>query len=291
MHRTNPMRPCGEENFPMMQRTIFLLSSLCAFALVMSACGAAQHPMPEPGIQRAEVLIEHVQQREQLLHSARAEAVMEYFGNDGRVRVRQALLARRPGNFRLETLSPMDSTLAVVVTNDTELTYYDLADEKAYTGAPTAQNLARLIPLWLSPAQIVHVVLGSVPFDVVDAAPDAWSVAWDGKKNAWRLDADTLDGGTMQFWVRNESWVLAGARARDSSDNVLWEIRTADFERVSDGENDTELPKRIRFLMNDEDLDVSLTVKRYEINPDLGEYLFELFVPDVEQIPLDAPQF
>lgn len=275
----------------MMQRTIVSLFCFCAFALVLNACGARQFPMPENGIESTEALIENVHAREDILYSARANAVMEYFGNDGRVRVRQALLVNRPGNFRLETLSPMDSTLAVVVTNDEELTFYDLTDEKAYTGAPTAQNLARLIPLWLSPSQIVSVVLGSVPFDVVNAAPEDWTMAWDGKRNAWRLQAETHDGGRMEFWVRNESWVLAGARASDAKDKTQWEIRTRDFEPVSDGKNATELPTRIRFLMEDEGLDVSLTVRSYEMNPELDDFLFELFLPDVEQVPLDAPQF
>lgn len=275
----------------MMQRTIVSALCLCAFALALNACGAKQYPMPENAIKTADALIEHVADREQVLYSARAHAVMEYFGKDGRVRVRQALLVRRPGDFRLETLSPMDSTLAVVVTNDEALTFYDLSDEKAYTGAPTAQNLARLIPLWLSPAQIVRVVLGSVPFDIADTAQDAWSMTWDGKKNAWRLQAETYDGGQMEFWVRNESWVLAGARAQNADGKTQWEIRTRDFERVSDGEDETELPTRIRFLMEDEDVDVSLTVRSYEMNPELDDFLFELFLPDVEQISLDGPQY
>lgn len=239
----------------------------------------------------SETLIRHAESRDGVVDAARARAVMEYFGSDGRVRVRQALLVRRPGNFRLETLSPMDSTLAVVVTNDEELTYYDLAGERAYTGAPTASNLARLIPLWLSPEQIVRVVLGSVPFEMAQVTPDAWDLEWDGQKNAWKLDAQTPDGGEMTFWVRHDSWVLAGARAKNNDGRTLWEIRTRDFTRVSDGEAETELPTRIRFVMKDENLDVSLTVQDYEMNPELPEHLFELFLPDVEQISLDEPEF
>lgn len=275
----------------MMHRTILSVFFLGAFALALNACGARQFPMPEHPVESTEALIEKVQDREDILYSARANAVMEYFGNDGRVRVRQALLVRRPGNFRLETLSPMDSTLAVVVTNDEALTFYDLADEKAYVGEPTAQNLARLIPLWLSPSQIVQVMLGSVPFNVIDTTPEDWTMAWDGKKNAWCLRTETHDGGRMEFWVRNESWVLAGARASNAKGKTQWEIRTRDFERVTDGESETELPTRIRFLMEDEGLDVSLTVRSYEMNPALDDYLFELFLSDVEQVPLDVPQF
>lgn len=275
----------------MNQGRVIVLVALCAWAFALSACGAKQYPEPDPGVESSQALIAEVEARDALLDSSRARAVMEYFGSEGRVRVRQALLVRRPGDVRLETLSPMDSTLSVVVTNDEELTYYDLAGERAYTGAPTAQNLARLIPLWLSPSQIVDVVLGSVPFDLVGVSPDAWTLAWDTKKNAWRLDAETPEGGSMEFWVRHDSWVLAGARAKNEDGRVMWEIRTKDFERVSDGTHATELPTRIRFVMKDENVDVSLTVKEYQMNPELPDHLFELFVPDVEQIRLDSPEF
>jgi len=273
----------------MTERSIYLLLVLIAAALCLPACGAKQHPMPEEGMADSQTLIRHATSRDEVLDAARAQAVMEYFGSDGRVRVRQALLVRRPGNFRLETLSPMDSTLSVVVTNDEELTYYDLAAERAYTGAPSASNLAKLIPLWLSPEQIVRVVLGSVPFEMAQVEPDAWDLEWDGNKNAWLLEAETPDGGKMAFWVRHDSWVLAGARAKNNDGRTLWEIRTRDFTRVSDGEEETELPTRIRFVMKDQNVDVSLTVKEYEMNPDLPEHLFELFLPDVEEISLDEP--
>lgn len=275
----------------MIERALSSIMCVIAAAMIFNACGAKQYPMPDAAVPDAPTLIDHVHARDETVDSARARAVMEYFGSDGRVRVRQALLVSRPGNFRLETLSPMDSTLAVVVTNDEDLTYYDLAGERAYTGAPTAQNLARLIPLWLSPAQIVRVVLGSVPFDIVDVQPSDWDLTWDGQKNAWRLEAALPDGGLMEFWVRHDSWVLAGARAKNEDNRVVWEIRTKDFERVSDGTHATELPTRIRFVMKDENLDASLTVKEYQMNPDLPEHLFELFLPDVEQISLDSPEF
>jgi len=274
----------------MIQRVSIWTLCLLAAALFLNACGAKQYPVPDEPVQDARALMAHVQERDQSIDAARARAVMEYFGSEGRVRVRQALLVSRPGNFRLETLSPMDSTLSVVVTNDEELTYYDLAGERAYTGAPSAENLAKLIPIWLSPQQVVQVVLGSVPWALVDVPASDWKMAWDGKKDAWRLEAE-VNGGRMEFWVRHDSWVLAGARAKNEDNRVIWEIRTKDFERVSDGTHSTELPTRIRFVMKDENLDVSLTVKEYQMNPDLPDHLFELVLPDVEQISLDAPEF
>lgn len=274
-----------------MPRHIFLVLLLGLLASTLSACGAKQYPEPAETIAEPAELLAHIDQRSEAIHAARVRAVMEYFGGQGRVRVRQVLLVQQPGNLRLETLSPFDSTLALVVTNEDELTYYDLANELVYTGRPNAENLSKLIPLWLEPQDIVDVVLGGVPLGRVDEELTHWKVAWDRKRNAWRLFGRSTSGGQLELWVRNGTWSLAGAREVDRRGNLNWEIRTSEFRRVGDGENTTEVPSRIRFLMPSDALDVSLTVNEYELNPELDELLFEVFTPDVDIIQLDAPIF
>lgn len=267
------------------------LLSLVMIALVataLSACGAKQYPEPEDPVRDAETLLANIEQRGAEIQRARVRAVMEYFGAEGRVRVRQTLLVQQPGGLRLETMSPFDSTLALVVSNADELTYYDLANEKVYSGRPTAENLAKLIPLWLAPADIVDVVLGGVPLRRVDHELTSWKLTWDSKRNAWKLFGRGLTGGQLELFVRHGTWSLAGAREVDREGKLQWEIRTADFRTVGDGEVQTEVPSRIRFLMPSESLDVSLNVSEYELNPELDEMLFEVFTPDLEIIPLDG---
>lgn len=265
------------------------LSCFCVllFAVAMSACAARQHPEPADPVADAETLLGHIDERAQRIQSARVRAVMEYFGGDGRVRVRQLVVVQEPGDLRLETMSPFDATLALVVTNEDDLTYYDLGNDLVYVGAPTAENLAKLIPLWLEPADIVDVVLGGVPLGSADHERSRWKVAWDGRANAWRLFGRAREGGNLELLVRHGTWSFAGARETNETGDLKWEIRTADFTTVEDGETSTEVPMRVRFLMESEGLDVSLAISEYELNPELDDLLFEIFTPDHDLIQLD----
>lgn len=270
-------------------RTRFIIF-LTAFYLVSTlvGCAAKQAPMPSDPVPDADTLFALVQERSEQVQSARARAVMEYFGKGGRVRVRQAVVVQKPGNLRIETLSPFDSTLSVVVANEDEMTFYDLQNEVAYTGRPTGENLAKLVPIWMEPSDIVNVLLGGAPLARIDPDRQYWKMAWDGRANAWRMFVRSDFGGQLELLFRHGTWTLAGARETDKKGTLIWEVRTADFRLVSDGERQSEVPTRVRFLMPRENVDVSLNVSDYQMNPELDELLFELFTPDVELFQLDG---
>lgn len=265
-----------------------LILWMALWAIVLGGCGAKQIPEPEDSVQDVATIMHYSQERSQDVHAARAQAVMEYYGEEGRVRIRQALVVREPGDVRLETLSPFQSTLSVLITNSEQLVYYDLADERLFHGAPTARNLNKLIPLWLSPSDIVRVVLGGLPVDMVPVDPQDWAMAWDGHRGEWKLTSTSQDGGEMHLWLRHHSWALAGADMVDKQKRIVWEIRTRDFQPISQDDIQTEYPQRIRFLMPQEQIDVSLHIQDYSLNPRVSDALFELDLPDVDTIDLDA---
>lgn len=272
-----------------MRLRLFSVAILAYFAWSTAACGARQTPMPADVVDSHEELLAHMAARSEEVHSARASAVMDYFGRAGRVRVRQAIVVHRPDRLRLETLSPFDSTLSVVTANQRELAFYDLSNETLQTGAPTADNLARLIPLRFTPGDIVSVLLGSPPLDRMNDEFGIWKLSWDSRRGAWKMYVPAADGHQLEIYVRHGSWVLAGAREVARNGEVLWEVRTADFIRVQSEGVEMEVPTRIRFLMKRENLDVSLTVSNYTLNPELEDWLFELDLPELTPIPMDAP--
>ena len=261
-----------------------LFLSLTFFA---SACASRQVPEPADPVGSYEELLARMEERSSSIQGARARAVMEYFGREGRVRVRQVLLVQKPHNLRLETLSPFDTTLSVVVSNFRELMLYDLNADQAWAGASTADNLAELIPLRFSPADIVSVLLGNAPMARMREERGIWKIGWDGRRGAWRMFVPGQDGTQLEIFVRHGSWVVAGARELSRRGDVNWEVRTADFVEVQAGDFVTEVPTRVRFLMNEERLDVSLTVSEYELNPELDPALFELDLEGVEVCRLD----
>ena len=73
---------------------------------------------------------------------------------------------------------------------------------------------------------------------------------------------------------------MSGAKQVDEDGEVIFELRTGDFTTVAAGESQTEMPQRLRFLMETEDIDISLDVTRLELNPSLPDALFALPVPN-----------
>lgn len=272
-----------------MRNRLLYLILLIALSWGAASCAGRQFPEPADAITSHTELLAHMENRSKDVRSARARAVMEYFSRTERVRVRQALVIERPHNLRLETLSPFDTTLSVVVANFRDITLYDLNADAAWVGAPTADNLAALIPLRFTPSDIVSVLLGSPPLDRMNAERGVWKVGWDARRGSWRMFVPAGDGSQLEIFVRHGSWVVSGARELDRHGKVQWEVRTADFKTVSDGTLETEIPTRVRFLMNREGLDVSLTVSDYELNPEVMPEVFELDLEGVPITTLDAP--
>lgn len=265
--------------------------ALIGFVLLLSfvsACGGTRTPPPDDALTEPTELYNAMLARLEGVQSARIRAVMEYFGDNGRVRVRQAVLAQQPDRLRIETLSPFDSTLSVVLANEEQLVLYDLEAAKFYVGAPTATNLSRLLPLWLTPQDVVRVLLGGPPLDMMNPDTATWELQWDRRRAAYRLSMPAFAGGTLELFVKHETWTLSGARETNAAGNTVWEIRTADFRRVESEGVQSTLPERIRFLMDRDNIDVSLNVSNYDLNAVLPPQLFTLQPPPgVEVIDLD----
>ncbi len=252
---------------------------LILLAGALFACGGRQHRAPDDALTDAGDLYDAMNTRLDALSGTRIRAVMEYYESGRRVRVRQAVLAQQPADLRIETISPFDSTLAVVVVNHDSLALYDLQNSVFYSGAPTAQNLSRFIPVWMSPGDIVSVLLGGAPADSIVSDRSRWELEWDRRANAYRLTLPTLHGGHMDLYVQHGSWSLTGAKEYDPDGDLVFELRAGSFERVSTEGGDVTVPHRLRFLMAGENLDVSLDVDRYDANPELPATIFALQPP------------
>ncbi|MFT4705018.1 MAG: outer membrane lipoprotein-sorting protein [Bradymonadia bacterium] len=258
--------------FRILQSAFFALS---VAALV--ACGGRQTPPPADAVEDPVVLFEAVLSRLEAVESARLRATLEYYGDSGRVRVEQVVLARQPGDVRIETLSPFGPTLAVFVANDSMLSFYDAQAEDFYTGAPSQANIARLLPMRLTQGDIVRVLLGAPPLDAVNGDPHTYTVEWDRERAAYHMRMPLADGtGDLQVWIRHGTWTMTAAE-RGGRDGFL--LLTGRLETHDVDGFETEMPQRIEFEMPEQDVDISLDVERIELNPTLSDALFELRAP------------
>ena len=221
------------------------------------------------------------------LQSARFRVVAEYYGGEMRgANFRQVVLVRQPEDIHVQTLSPFGQTLQILVSNGETLAFYDMEEEVFYSGAPTPGNLARLLPFYMTAGDIVSVLLGGPPLLQFHPETDGYELSWDGEEGRYTMSVPLAnEDGRLELAIRHGDWTLAGAKRFDGNGDLIFELRTGDFEAVGD----TYLPRRLRFLLEGENpVDMSIEAESLEINPSLPDELFVLEPPrGVEQRSLD----
>lgn len=254
-------------------------TALSALFGAFSACGSPQIAPPEDLETDAVALLESTIAAAEGIRSARIRATLEYYGEGGRARVRQAVLVQAPNLVRIETISPLDTSLSVLLLNGESLVYYDIAGELYLVGEPTAEHIGELIPLRLSPEDIVRVMVGGPPLAGVADDLSSATVEWNGREGWYDLRVPLEDGGTMLLGVMHDSRGVAWVESLDARGREEWTLRGGD-RRVVEGEGGAvEVPHRLRFRMRSEQIDISLEVERYTVNPELSEELFSLDPP------------
>lgn len=248
-------------------------------AVLLGACGGRQTPSPDGALTDPVELLEAMLTRLESIESSRMRATLEYYGDRGRARVEQAVLARTPNLLRVETLSPFGTSLSVFMSDGETLTFYDLQEQSYISGAPTPANIARFVPFWMTGADLVRVLFGGPPLDSAVADADTYTLEWDRRAGDYRMTLPVESGGHLVLHVRHGSWVVSGAERRDADGDPVFELRTGDFERVSLGDSETTMPRRLRFIMEGEDIDISLDVDSIAMNVALGDALFQLAPP------------
>ena len=266
-----------------------LLARAVVFALMIGGCSGRQIAPPDDALTDPVVLYEAMLSRLESIESARMRATLEYYGDGRRARVEQLVLARAPAMLRIETLSPFDSTLAVFMVDGESLTFFDLQNRSYLTGPPTPRNVSRFVPFWMSAADLVQVLFGGPPLDATNPDADTYTMEWDGRAGAYRMRMPLRDSdGTLTLLVQHGSWTVSGATQSAPNGDVLFELRTGDFRTVTAGDNETQMPQRLRFVMEESDIDISLDVTQLELNVTLADRLFALPPPNgVEPVYLD----
>ncbi len=260
---------------------------LAALALSLSACGGRQTPAPDDELTDPVELLEAMLTRLDAIESARMRATLEYYGDGGRARVQQAVLARSPNLLRIETLSPFDTSLAVFMVDGQTLTYYDLQEQTYMSGAPTPHNVARFVPFYMTAEDLVRVLFGGPPLDAATADADEYTLEWDGREGAYRMTLPLTAGGELILLVQHATWTVSGAAQYDGDGEPIFELRTGDFTAINADGLSTTMPQRLRFIMEREDIDISLDVERIDMNVTLPDALFQLAPPPgVEEILL-----
>jgi hypothetical protein len=103
------------------------------------------------------------------VRTVRGEARVRVEGPGGSGAVPTFVAAKKPDRVRVQTLDFFGNTAAALATSGGELSLYDARERVLYRGPATPGNLARLVPIPLSPADLATLLCGSAP--LLDGEP------------------------------------------------------------------------------------------------------------------------
>lgn len=135
------------------------IALLAAAALV--AC-TPRRPPPDLSLDPA-ALLAQVRAAQDRVRSVRGDARIRIRAPDGSGTLSALVAAERPDRVYVQTVDFFGNTLAVLATSGGALSLYDARAGVLYRGPATPQNVARLIPVPLSPEDLAAILCGAAP--------------------------------------------------------------------------------------------------------------------------------
>lgn len=257
-------------------------SLIFVLALVLGGCprppvrAVDPRPLPKP-----EALVESLLQQGQSRRSLRALGRVDYFGKEGRVRLRIVEVVERPDRFRFETLSPLEQPIDLMTCDGSRLRL--LSKGALREGPATPENIARLLPLPLRPEEVVEIMLGGAP---ISGRFTPRNVEWTDD-DQWRLMLDGPEGEVGELIIDPTGPVATRATLKRANGDVRLGLTFDDLEPIAGG---GRLPRTIALSLPDDGLEVSIRLKEVEVNVEVSPTLFTITPPPgVIPEPLPSP--
>ncbi|MBN1141581.1 MAG: DUF4292 domain-containing protein, partial [Deltaproteobacteria bacterium] len=215
----------------------------------------------------AAALLAELKQRQESCSSLRGMARISWReGNRNAVNSRQALLVRRPDRIRLELFGLFGQPVLVAAINSRRVTALDIGEGVFLQGEASPENLYRLLHLPLRPADLARLILNQVPEmkitypPTLETTPEGCLLLLSGTEREQELHFDG-QGRLVKMGLS-----FRGERQLE-----------AEYGDFSGAE---EFPRRMRFYLPFQGMEVTLRFDALETNVRLGDELFELQAPE-----------
>jgi hypothetical protein len=211
-------------------------STLLAATLGISACGTLRPaPVGVPGTQlvgfdaashQVQKLIAALAERDKRLDSMQTPAVMEYTAGDQHVKAKEDLVVKRPGNLRVEAMSPFGVAL-LLAAQGSDLAIFEPGRSRFMRGHANADTLYRYLRIPMAPADAVALLMGLAPPGfALDRVAD--SVSIDGAMTVAAYRNSAAGVRELGFSAGN----LAMVRETAGNGRVDYEVRYRDYHDI-----------------------------------------------------------
>lgn len=231
--------------------------------LVMACTGAQVSGVPANGPQTAEEVLARALARPLPSYAQGMTRLEAYMGKERRS-VDMIVQLAMPDRVQLQAVSPSLDLLAVMATDGKRFVSFERGGAKCAVGDACPRNMARLLPIALSPQQLTPALLGRPP--VLQAEPR--TLAWDADRSVYVVTAGPLTGVHQQVYVTPDDFRLAGT--------ILWEgkTRVASMEYVGEG----RIPDVLHYKAPD--VDVTVTMRQITLDTAPEAEAFAVPCPD-----------
>jgi hypothetical protein len=191
----------------------------------------------------------------------------------------QWLVAERPGRLRIEVQDFFGNVVASLAVEDGRLALYDAKERTFLRGAATPANLARLLPVAISPEALVTLLCGSAP--LLDGRPEA-AEPGDGSvlltlRDGTRVQRLEVGPGAALLSVRQRR-ITAGGEVPDGLDADFSIHRTRAGQRVPTDLSARATGSRVALTLHWRELEVNAPVDPalFRLTPPAGARVVDL---------------
>ena len=260
------------------------LTALACTLLLFSGCLHRSPPPLVPAPQGAyatpEELLSAMRERGQALGALRATGVLEVGRGIKSLRTRTVALVRRPALLRFEMISLFEQPMSILVINGMEFSLWNMEEGRFLTGPATQDNISLVLPVPLDGPELAGLLLGEPPLCAYASA----LLAWDESRGRYRL---TLANARQEQTLLVHPVTLRAERVllREGG-KTLYELTIEEWKAATPPL--PPVPQKLVLSMPERKIRVVLKLREVEIDPALGDSLFELAPPQntpIEQLP------
>lgn len=238
-------------------------------ALAVWLCGCPHRvefgPAGEP--KSAEDLLTRVMAAESAVAGIKGDARLKVDSQKTKVVVTLFAAVSDPAFVHLEVLDFFGKPQAVLISDGARFTLYDGEKGKLFRGPATKENVSRLVPIALAPAELAAVLLGRAP----RLAYDALELGFDDAQGAFLV---TLKAGaaTQVLTVKPPSYrvIRSVVSGRDTYD--------VEFDNIEDVGSAT-YPRRVVLTSASTRVRVELNYKDVAVNELADPTLYDMTPP------------
>lgn len=252
------------------------LQQLLGVALILAGLGctpkAVVSPTPVPSAQE---LLQRLQAEDSRINTLQAVGSLKWARHGERQSVDQAMVLSRPGNLRLEALSPMGPSLLSLSITKGVAEVYVPGEGRALRGAASEKIMERLFSLPMKVEEVLGVLCGRPPL----CSPASVQAKVEG--GVWILELDCQDSGLHeQLRLDPVHGDPLGMVLLSASGQVLANISWSGFQKVKD----IRLPTEIRAELPAKASRLELRLKELDPNLFIPEERFRLEIPKEIQV-------